>query len=34
MKCVASWATVDKLNRPNLDDTMAVQRVEPDCLGV
>jgi hypothetical protein len=31
---VASWATVDQLNRPNLDDAMTVRRVEASGLGI
>jgi hypothetical protein len=31
---VRSPRTIDLFNRPNLDDAVAVQRVEPDCLGV
>jgi hypothetical protein len=31
---VASWATVDTLNRPNLDDAVAVQRVQAGSLGI
>jgi len=34
VKRVAGWAMIEKLNRPNLEDAMAFQRVEPDCLGV
>jgi hypothetical protein len=31
---LAGWRTVELLNRPNLDDAMAVQRVEASYLGV
>jgi hypothetical protein len=34
MKRLARWGAVDQLNRPNFDDAVAVQRVEPGCLGI
>jgi hypothetical protein len=30
---VASWATVDKLNRSNLDNAMTIKRVQARSLG-
>jgi len=34
VKRVAGYGAVNKLNRTNLDDTMAVERVKAGCLGV
>jgi hypothetical protein len=34
MKHLAGWSAVDQLNRPYLDDAVAVQWVEPGCLGI
>jgi hypothetical protein len=34
VKRVAGWTTVDKLNRSNLNDTMAFRRVKAGCLGI
>jgi hypothetical protein len=34
VKRVAGYGAVNKLNRPNLDDTMAVERVKAGRLGV
>ena len=34
MKGLAGYGTVNELNRSNLDDVVAVQRVEPSCLGL
>ena len=34
MKRAAGRRMVYQLNRPNLDDAMAVQRVKAGCLGV
>jgi hypothetical protein len=34
VKRLASWGTVDQLNRPNLDHAMPVQRLEPGYLGI
>ena len=34
VKRLAGRRAVDQLNRPNLDDAVAVQRIEPGCLGI
>jgi hypothetical protein len=34
VKPLTGRRAVDQLNRSNLDDAVAVQRVEPGCLGI